>query len=91
MKEVTSFFVANDNHIMAFSNPDRWLKVWKVNEDALELVKEYKDGDFNELAKHEIQQGDNIKFEKVDEDGTVVCSLYSAQLTKALVLKVELD
>ena len=91
MKEVTGFSVVNDNHILAFSNSERWLKVWRVQEDALELVKEYKSTDFSELAKHEVQQGDTIKLERVDEDGSVVCSLYSAQLTKALVLKIDLD
>mmetsp|Transcript_21803 Transcript_21803/g.19334 ORF Transcript_21803/g.19334 Transcript_21803/m.19334 type:complete len:289 (+) Transcript_21803:31-897(+) len=91
LKEVTNFIVINSTHFLAFSSRNKQLKIWKINEDSSDLVKEFSGDSFHQLIGEALVNDDKVSINKVSEDGTIIMTLSQASITKAIVAKVDLE
>ena len=81
----------NPSHFIAFSNPNKCLKIWKISSNSTALIKDYKGAAFDQLIGEEIKAGDRVKINWAKQDGTVILTIYSARVTKADIFKIDLQ
>ena len=90
MKSIDSFIAFGEHSYLTFWSKERWLKIWRIQEDKLTTIVDIKDEEFIKLIKDEVSPKDKIKINKIQDDGTVVWTIYKEKQVKVAIFKVDL-
>jgi len=94
MKKVTAFGTlsteSNDQLFYAYSDSEKWLKVWKVTHESTDLVADYKGDNLIEATKESIANEDKININKVEASGRITITYYKEKITKVVVFDIAL-
>lgn len=90
-KKVTNFLVIDSSHFLVYSDQEKSIKIWKINEETSNLSKEYSTEDLQILLGEELTEDDKIYLAKVDEENMVSGSLNRGTTTKEIAFKINVE